>query len=374
MFESRNISDLRPDVRANAEKFIEICAAHGLPVGIASTVRDQEKQTEYYKKGTGSKLVSFHSLGVGLAFDIFHKVTGYDDLSFFERCGEIGKTIGFEWGGDWTSPDRPHFQWSEGGKYSSSDILAGRVPKEMPRFTENRQPDRTYYVTDGVHILELPIKSFKLKWWDKSKRTIKIKNYFNASFFGNYKTLSGEAFTLPAGHVVADITPEDFSPEVLKELKAYGEIIDGKIRITFGSSFAGKSVTTLVVTNDKAYISPIKKLPTEAKYAVSGMPVMLDGKDVSWKNDVLTEGWDTSAVYATWHGFLGVKGDTIMYFAFNSKTSNCIQSSEAFNKLKGFGCTDILMLDGGGSFVLDIDGKNKAVTAGTRQINTVGMF
>ena len=36
----------------------------------------------------------------------------YDDPAFFIRVGEIGKMLGFSWGGDWGSfPDRPHFQW-----------------------------------------------------------------------------------------------------------------------------------------------------------------------------------------------------------------------------------------------------------------------
>ena len=29
---------------------------------------------------------------------------------FWRAIGEIGKQVGLEWGGDWTKPDRPHFQ------------------------------------------------------------------------------------------------------------------------------------------------------------------------------------------------------------------------------------------------------------------------
>ena len=45
--------------------------------------------------------------------------------------------MGFEWGGRWKSfPDRPHLQWSDGGKYTSSMIRAGDYPPAMPPYRE----------------------------------------------------------------------------------------------------------------------------------------------------------------------------------------------------------------------------------------------
>ena len=164
MYESRNIDDLRPDVAKNARKFIELCGAAGLPVSISSTVRDQEKQTEYYNKGTGSKTVSFHSVGSGLAFDIYHTEKGYDDIEFFKDCAKIGKEMGFEWGGDWTSlVDMPHFQWSENGKYTSSDIIAGRVPKEMPEYTES-QGANTPTLNNSKYLVDSVTKGWLSSW------------------------------------------------------------------------------------------------------------------------------------------------------------------------------------------------------------------
>lgn len=82
---------------------------------------------------------TFHAKGVGLAFDICKNVKGheYDDPGFFTAMGRLGKEMGFTWGGDWRSfPDRPHFQWDGGGKYTSSMVRAGRYPPPMPRFEE----------------------------------------------------------------------------------------------------------------------------------------------------------------------------------------------------------------------------------------------
>ena len=57
-----------------------------------------------------------------------------------------------------------------------------------------------------------------------------------------------------------------------------------------------------------------------------------------------------------------------------TKTGNCIQSSEVYKKLKGQGFTDVIKLDGGGSTVLDFDGENKFVTSENRQDHNVIMW
>lgn len=142
---SRDISRLRADVAANCRLFVEECKKQGLPVLVTETVRDTEYQASLYAQGrtkpgsivTNQKTPSFHSDKAGLAFDICKNVKGheYDDLAFFNRCGEIGKKIGFSWGGDWLHlQDKPHFQWDEHGKYTGSMIRAGKRPATMPLY------------------------------------------------------------------------------------------------------------------------------------------------------------------------------------------------------------------------------------------------
>ena len=125
MINSRDLADLRSDVRANCEAFLAECKAAGLSVLITQTLRDNEYQASLYAKGrtapgsivTNSKTTTFH--GAGLAFDICKNIRGaeYSDTEFFYKCAEIGKRIGFSWGGDWKSfKDLPHFQWDNGGK------------------------------------------------------------------------------------------------------------------------------------------------------------------------------------------------------------------------------------------------------------------
>ena len=147
MLNSRDIDKLRADVAANCRVFLELCKAEGLPVLVTQTVRDAEYQASLYAQGrtkpgsivTNQKTPSFHSDKAGLAFDIAKNVKGheYDDLAFFNRCGEIGKKIGFSWGGDWlTLQDKPHFQWDNHGTYTAAMVRAGKLPPAMPVYKE----------------------------------------------------------------------------------------------------------------------------------------------------------------------------------------------------------------------------------------------
>ena len=142
MRHSRDIDDLRADVAANCRSLIALAEREGLHALVTETVRDSEYQKMLAKKGyaaAGAVTPSFHADHAGLAFDICKNEKGhaYDDPAFFARMGELGKKVGFSWGGDWRSfPDRPHFQWDGGGKYTSSMVRAGRYPPPMPRFEE----------------------------------------------------------------------------------------------------------------------------------------------------------------------------------------------------------------------------------------------
>lgn len=139
MFNRRDINLLRSDVSANCKIFLQLCRDAGLKVIVTSTVRDIEYQTKYFNEGfTNTKIPSFHSKAAGLAFDICQNIKGkeYNDDHFWDRVSSIGKQMGFEWGGDWKSIiDKPHFQWSDGGKYTGSMIRNKIYPPEMPLYT-----------------------------------------------------------------------------------------------------------------------------------------------------------------------------------------------------------------------------------------------
>lgn len=143
MLNSRDINRLRPDVAANCRKWQDLCKANGLNVLVTQTVRDKEYQESLYAQGrtkpgsivTNGKVPTFHADTAGLAFDFCKNVKGheYDDEEFFRKAAAIAKEMGFSWGGDWKSfVDMPHIQWDNHGEWTSSMILAGKLPPEMP--------------------------------------------------------------------------------------------------------------------------------------------------------------------------------------------------------------------------------------------------
>ncbi len=150
MRHSRDIDDLRADVAANCRSLIALAEREGLRALVTETVRDAEYQKMLAKKGyaaAGAVTPSFHADHAGLAFDICKNEKGhaYDDPAFFVKMGNLGKKVGFSWGGDWRSfPDRPHFQWDAGGTYTSAMVRARHYPPPMPRFEEEEMTQQEF--------------------------------------------------------------------------------------------------------------------------------------------------------------------------------------------------------------------------------------
>lgn len=124
----RDRTQLHPRLQSKIKELILKSAKEGLLIGIGECVRTVEEQDALYAQGRtepgnivtnakGSTYSSMHQWGI--AFD-FYRNDGqglYNDSdAFFRQVGKIGKSIGLEWGGDWTSPvDKPHFQLPDWG-------------------------------------------------------------------------------------------------------------------------------------------------------------------------------------------------------------------------------------------------------------------
>lgn len=127
-----DISLLHPDLQVKAKALISAAAAKGLPIKITQTYRTVAEQDALYAQGRttagsivtankGSTYSSMHQWGA--AFDIARNdgTGAYNTAgSFFEKVGAIGKTLGLMWGGDFSKPDRPHFQLPDWGATPSN--------------------------------------------------------------------------------------------------------------------------------------------------------------------------------------------------------------------------------------------------------------
>lgn len=118
---SRDKTKLHPELQKIVAQFEDRCKRAGLNVLVTETYRTEGEQIALYAKGrtepgnivTNAKYPkSPHCWGV--AFDFCRNVRGreYDDSDgFFKKCGEIGKSLGLAWGGDFKSfVDKPHLE------------------------------------------------------------------------------------------------------------------------------------------------------------------------------------------------------------------------------------------------------------------------
>ena len=120
----RDFDYLAPAFRAAVEAALAECNAQQPPLNakVHETFRSNELQAVYYERGRTVKppdkpvtnapdnTSSWH--GYGLAVDVIHATKGWDaGDAWFRQVAEIFKRHGCKWGGDWTKPDAPHFQW-----------------------------------------------------------------------------------------------------------------------------------------------------------------------------------------------------------------------------------------------------------------------
>ncbi len=133
----QDISKCHPRLQKKAAELKKTCADRGYKIEIGESFRSAAEQDALYAQGRtkpgqivtnarGSSYSSMHQWGI--AFDFYRndgKGAYNESGNFFENVGQIGKTLGLEWGGDWTSPvDRPHFQLPDWG--STPSILKKR--------------------------------------------------------------------------------------------------------------------------------------------------------------------------------------------------------------------------------------------------------
>jgi hypothetical protein len=234
-----------------------------------------------------------------------------------------------------------------------------------------------------MHILRVPLSRFALRWWDLPKETAQLPNYCSGGFFAVYRTEDGQGtFTLPVANLTADI-PDELPGEVRQALADRGaETGGGKLRLPCpkkwgGDPFRDRQVSTIVVENGRAHIVITPAPPAGADYALSGVPVIIGGREASWSRDARPQGWSADCARAAWHGVLGLPKDGdghIVLAAVRTATYNCIVTSELWRLLLPLNLRDAILIDGGGSFVLQVAGVARAKTPENRRINNLIVF
>jgi peptidoglycan L-alanyl-D-glutamate endopeptidase CwlK len=124
------IANLHPRLHDKARDLVRAAAAKGIVIKLISGLRTYDEQNSLYAQGrTASGKVVTNARGgysnhnFGVAFDVGVFVNGayIPESTAYKTVGQLGKALGFEWGGDWSSiQDQPHFQlrpaWAKGMK------------------------------------------------------------------------------------------------------------------------------------------------------------------------------------------------------------------------------------------------------------------
>jgi peptidoglycan L-alanyl-D-glutamate endopeptidase CwlK len=127
---SRKLEDLSPEMRVMAISFLAHCRVEGIDLLVTCTARSNAEQAQLYAQGRtapGRRVTnarpgeSAHNVtgeggkAAAEALDVVPlrggKPVWEDTDPIWLRVGEIGKSVGMKWGGDWqTFKEYPHFQ------------------------------------------------------------------------------------------------------------------------------------------------------------------------------------------------------------------------------------------------------------------------
>jgi peptidoglycan L-alanyl-D-glutamate endopeptidase CwlK len=137
---SRDMTLLAPRFTKAIEAALAECKSKGLDAYVYEAYRSNELQAMYYARGrtvippekpvtnAPNNLLSWH--GYGLAVDVISRARRWDQpREWFEEVAEVLKRFEVKWGGDWTKPDLPHFQWGK-CKPSPSDFARQLIGAE----------------------------------------------------------------------------------------------------------------------------------------------------------------------------------------------------------------------------------------------------
>lgn len=129
----RDIGELSPLAQTACNLFLSECKKQGLNIFITETYRSQDRQNYLYALGRTEpgKIVTWtrnsrHTSR--LAWDIACKGANLYNNETLSKAGQIAAKLGITWGGNWDTPDRPHFEISKDWK----------APKEETEMPEKR--------------------------------------------------------------------------------------------------------------------------------------------------------------------------------------------------------------------------------------------
>ncbi|HAC0982056.1 TPA_asm: M15 family peptidase [Listeria monocytogenes] len=114
-----NVNKLADNSKAAARKLLDWSESNGIEVLIYETIRTKEQQAANVNSGASQTMRSYHLVGQALDF-VMAKGKTVDWGAYRSDKGKKfvtkAKSLGFEWGGDWSGfVDNPHLQFNYKG-------------------------------------------------------------------------------------------------------------------------------------------------------------------------------------------------------------------------------------------------------------------
>lgn len=190
------LAGLLPVVRTATERLMQRSFALGIPIVITQGLRTIAEQDALYAQGRSKpgKVVtkarggySYHNFGVAVDYALLlpdgrsvswdTKLDGNGDKrADWIQVAQIGKDLGFTWGGDWTSfPDFPHLQMDFG--LSTAQYRAGQCPTQAQI---NKAMERLTIKEDKPVTQQRDI-NVPSKWAESTWKEVTDKGFFDGT-------------------------------------------------------------------------------------------------------------------------------------------------------------------------------------------------
>lgn len=230
-------------------------------------------------------------------------------------------------------------------------IFEGITEKKIKE--ENKVEQTVMELKGSIFVQEIDPKDFKIEVVDSPKKDIPRDSYFNCGFF----TAEKNGKTIPVGNLAS-------GGKIISTAKSNPSWVNlsGHKLTTIYTAERGISGNTMCLIEKTDDISQIPGVKT----AVSGIPIIVGGKQVTM-DEIEAEGYFGNELYDTWHGFLGIRHNKLVYVA-----AKCAYSQMCW-LLVALGIYDAIKLDGGGSFILK-NGKTLEETSENRRIHNIGVW